>query len=67
METKKDWREKLNQAQKIVLAVGIPTILFVIAYASADVIAYYDVWIIWLFYVLIVVGFEFVLFGNKKD
>ena len=71
---KKNWRENLNQTQKLILAIAIPVILLLISWVIADSCGYGKIraldmdytWGVWFFYLLIVGIFEFILFSDKK-
>jgi len=71
----------MNKIQKIILAIFIPVILFVISLAIAEpitwkpgkfrlydtgVIFYYG-WPVWLIFLIIVCIFEYKLFKDKKE
>ncbi len=71
----------MNKIQKIILAIFVPSILYVIALAiaepitwrpgkfrlySSSVIFYYG-WPVWLVFLIIVCIFEYKLFKDKKE
>jgi len=71
----------MNKIQKIILAIFVPSILYVIALAIAEpitwkpgklrlydtgVIFYYG-WPVWLIFLIIVCIFEYKLFKDKKE
>ena len=72
----------MNKIQKIILAIFIPSILYVIALAIAEPITwrpgkfrlsssspvfYYYGWPVWLVFLIIVCIFEYKLFKDKKE
>ena len=71
----------MNKIQKIILAIFVPSILYVIALAIAEPItrrpgkiflsspsvAFYYGWPVWLVFLIIVCIFEYKLFKDKKE
>lgn len=71
----------MNKIQKIILAIFVPSILYVIALAiaepitwgpgrvrlSASSVAFYYGWPVWLVFLIIVCIFEYKLFKDKKE
>ena len=70
----RDLGAKLNSAQKTIVAVVFPLVLFVITYIIAgEVDGFYkksfdmeDTWIVWVLFLVIVGYFEFQLYSDKK-
>ena len=67
------WFEKINQKQKIVLAIFIPIIIFFIALIIANSVGFGDpfnwenIWYIWMLYFIFCGIFEYRLFADKKE
>ena len=71
----------MNKSQKVILAIFIPVILFLIALGIAEPItwrpgkfrlsdssvAFYYGWPVWLVFLIIVCIFEYKLFKDKKE
>ncbi|GHT60610.1 hypothetical protein AGMMS50239_09900 [Bacteroidia bacterium] len=68
------WKNNLNQAQRIIIAICIPLILFVLTYAMASLMYddHHSDWsdmegtCVFGFYVLVIGIFEYFLFSDKK-
>ncbi len=62
---------RLNPTQKIIIAVSVPIVLFIIAIAFANNISYgypfdmEDTWLMWVIFIVIIGYFEFDLFSEK--
>ena len=71
------WISKLNKQQRIIAAIGLPAILFLLNVKIAGAIGenfigeaqpfnFDETWLVWLIFVLVVAFFEYKLFENKE-
>lgn len=79
MEKLEKWITKLNSQQKLIIAIGLPAVLFFITLKIAGTIGkpyshskdkpfnFDETWWIWLLFVVVVGLFEYKLFENKTN
>lgn len=66
------WFEKMNQKQKIILAIFIPIIILFFTLMIASIVGLGDsfnwgnTFYVWLIFLIIICIFEYKLFGDKK-